>query len=61
MKHSTEPEYVPFALTLRASSLTGAAENTSRQLFIDGCIANSDYVNALVGDYSDSVELRITL
>jgi spore coat protein U-like protein len=60
MKHSTAPEYIPYTLTLKASSLSGGGKNTARELVINGFIANSDYVNVRVGNYSDTVELRIT-
>lgn len=60
MKHAATEDYIPYTLDLRASSLTGGGKNTPRELAITGTIANSDYVNARVGNYSDTVELRIT-
>ncbi len=60
MKHASFSEYIPYTLTLTASSLTGGGKNVARQLSIEGSIDNSDFVNARVGDYSDTVEIRIT-
>lgn len=60
MKHASSSEYIPYTLTLSASSLTGGGKNVARQLTIEGTIDNPDFVNARVGDYSDTVEIRIT-
>jgi spore coat protein U-like protein len=60
MKHASVSEYIPYTLTLTASSLTGGGKNVARELSINGYVANSDFVNARVGNYSDTVEIRIT-
>lgn len=60
MRHATDlTAFIPYTFTYSASSLLGDGPGTPRTLTIDGAIANANYINALAGDYSDTVVVSI--
>jgi spore coat protein U-like protein len=61
MRHATDvTEFIPYSLSLSPTTGTGSGPATPITLTIDGSILNADYVNALAGNYSDTVVLTIT-
>ncbi len=61
MRHATEPtEYIPYSLTFTPSSGTGTGKSSPITLSLSGTITNVNYVNAIAGNYSDTVILSIT-
>lgn len=61
MRHAvTATEYIPYTLTYNPASGTGSGRTSPITLDISGSILNADYVNALAGDYADTVVLSIT-
>jgi spore coat protein U-like protein len=61
MQHATIPtEFIPYSLTPSPTSGSGSGKTTPITLTLNGSIANVDYVNANVGNYSDTVALSIT-
>jgi len=56
MRHSTETtEYIPYNLTFTPTTGTGAGKTSPVTLSLSGTITNANYVNAIVGNYADTV------
>lgn len=60
MRHAIDAtEFIPYTLTYTPTSGTGTGKTTPTTMTIDGTIANAAYVNALAGDYADTVVVTI--
>lgn len=60
MRHAVDvTEFIPYSLTLSPLSGTGSGPVTPITLTIDGLIANANYINALAGDYADTVVITV--
>jgi len=60
MRHAVDnAEFIPYTLTYNPASGTGTGKTVPITLNISGTIANANYVNALAGDYGDTVVLTI--
>lgn len=61
MQHATTlTEYIPYTLGYSGSSPTGSGKSTPITLTVNGTVANADYINAEVGNYSDTVVITVT-
>jgi len=61
MRHATETtEYIPYSLIFTPSSGTGTGKTSPITLSLSGTITNANYVNAIAGNYADTVILSIT-
>jgi len=61
MRHATEAtEYIPYNLTFTPTTGTGAGKTSPVTLSLNGTITNANYVNAIAGNYADTVTLSIT-
>lgn len=59
MRHTTvTTEYLPYSFTLNPASGT-VPKNTNQTLTISGTVTGTDYQNAYIGNYSDSVVISI--
>jgi len=60
MRHeSIETEYIPYTFSYSPTSGIGSGKTTPITLTISGSIANANYRDAAVGNYSDTVTLTI--
>jgi len=59
MKHATAAEYIPYTFSYTAGG-TGAGKTSAVTMDISASVAENDYINATVGNYSDTVQLSIT-
>lgn len=60
MRHTTViTEYLPYSLTLNPTSGT-VPKNTNQTLTISGTVKGTDYQNAYVGNFSDTVIISIS-
>jgi len=57
---SNGTNFIPYALTLTGNTGTGAGKMSMLTMTATGTIANSNYVNAPVGSYTDTVVLTLT-
>ena len=53
-------EYIPYSFSYNPAAGTGSGPSTPITLTMNGLINNADYVNAAVGNYSDTIVLTIT-
>ncbi len=61
MRHASETtEYIPYNLTFTPTAGTGTGKTSPITLNLSGTITNANYVNALAGNYADTVTLSIT-
>ncbi|MFQ5465562.1 MAG: spore coat protein U domain-containing protein [Thermodesulfobacteriota bacterium] len=60
MQHATDPtQFIPYTISYTNTG-TGAGKTTAANLAVSGLVANADYVNALAGNYQDTVTVTIT-
>lgn len=60
MQHATDAtQYIPYSFTYTSAG-TGGGRGTTLTMNIASQVANADFINALAGDYSDTVTLTIT-
>jgi len=60
MQHATTlTEYIPYVLALNASTTTGAGKGTPILLTFNGTITNANYINAIAGNFADTVTIDI--
>jgi spore coat protein U-like protein len=61
MRHATDvTQFIPYGLTLSPTTGTGTGPSTPITLTIDGLISNANYVNAMAGDYADTVVITVS-
>ncbi len=61
MRHATETsEYIPYSLGFTPASGTGTGKTSPITLSLTGTITNANYVNAIAGNFADTVVLSIT-
>jgi spore coat protein U-like protein len=60
MEHTVAAgEFLPYTLNLNPTAGTGSGPSTPVNLAITGTVANADYIDALAGDYEDTVTITI--
>jgi spore coat protein U-like protein len=59
MKHASSEEYIPYSFDYTASG-TGNGPNNPITMDIASSVVAADYLDALAGDYADTVTLTIT-
>jgi len=59
MRHTTLAEYLPYSFSVSPQSAT-VPKNVNTPITISGTIKASDYQNAYVGSYTDTVVLTLT-
>jgi spore coat protein U-like protein len=61
MRHASEnTEFIPYNLTFTPTAGTGSGKTSPITLNLSGTITNANYVNAVAGNYADTVTLSIT-
>ena len=61
MRHATEAtEHIPYNLSFTPTTGTGAGKASPITLSLSGTVTNANYVNAIAGNYADTVTLSIT-
>ncbi len=60
MKGPGASDFIPYSLSPASATGTGAGTSTALNLSFSGTVQGSNYVNATVGSYSDTVVITIT-
>ncbi|MCX8031629.1 MAG: hypothetical protein N3A59_08660, partial [Thermodesulfovibrionales bacterium] len=59
VKHASLPEYIPYTLSYNPTTGTGGGAQNPITLNISATFVGSDYINAVVGAYTDTVTLIV--